>query len=166
MNGRLPREVTGRILAEAGGGGGAAAVPSEFSGELVFEDGVSAGFYSSFVTELQQWANVSGTGGYLQVSDFVLPYAGDELSFETQNATYATESCRFAMNAQVGRVTVPEPSHGQAGAQESRMFRAFHESVLSGKPDPQWADWALKTQRVVNGCLDSARQGGGAVVLD
>ena len=40
------------------------------------------------------------------------------------------------------------------------MFRAFHEAVLRGKPDPTWAEWALATQRVLHGCLDSARQGG------
>ena len=36
--------------------------------------GVSASFYCSFNTELQQWAHVSGTKGSISVRDFVLPH--------------------------------------------------------------------------------------------
>jgi hypothetical protein len=44
-------------------------------------------------------------------------------------------------------------------AQESNMVRAFADQVLSGKLNDAWPDWALKTQIVANGCLDSARTG-------
>src|SRR5262249_54197398 len=46
MKEALPERVTGRLLAEAGGG--AAPVPMELSGELFFTGGVSAAFYCSF----------------------------------------------------------------------------------------------------------------------
>lgn len=69
MNWEMPEEVTGRILSRQG------AVPTEFSGELFFKSGVSASFYCSFITENQEWAIVSGTRGYLEVRDFVLPFA-------------------------------------------------------------------------------------------
>src|ERR1043166_9599266 len=74
MNEQLPRIVTGRLLGEHGAGG--APVPVEFSGCMVYPDGVSASFYCSFRTENQQWAHVSGTRGHLKVDDFVLPFFG------------------------------------------------------------------------------------------
>ena len=40
------------------------------------------------------------------------------------------------------------------------MFRHFAELALSGSPDPEWGEMALKTQRVLDGCLESARRGG------
>ncbi|HEY2953576.1 MAG TPA: Gfo/Idh/MocA family oxidoreductase, partial [Verrucomicrobiae bacterium] len=49
MNEQLPRRVTGRILAEAGGRNSPAPVPAGFSGELLFDNGVSSGFYCSFL---------------------------------------------------------------------------------------------------------------------
>src|SRR5262245_72229 len=77
MNEQLPRSVTGRLLGEHAGQGGLP-VPVEFSGELLYPNGVSASFYCSFRTENQQWAHVSGTRGQLYVDDFVLPYFGCE----------------------------------------------------------------------------------------
>jgi len=35
--------------------------------------------------------------------------------------------------------------------------------VLSGQPDPHWAEVALKTQRVMDACLESARKDGASV---
>ena len=55
-----------------------AAVPTEFSAELFFADGVSATFFCSFLAEIQQWANLAGTKGSLYVPDFVLPWYGTE----------------------------------------------------------------------------------------
>src|SRR5262245_55025152 len=81
MNGQLPRHVTGRLLSEAGGKNSPSPVPAEFSGELLFHGGVSSGFYCSFLTHNEQWATVSGTKGYLALSDFVVPFFGSECSF-------------------------------------------------------------------------------------
>src|SRR4051812_10343367 len=61
MEGRMPQSVTGRMLREING------VPIEFSGELIFSNEVSSGFYCSFVTHNEEWAQVSGSKGYLQV---------------------------------------------------------------------------------------------------
>src|SRR5262249_16220271 len=82
MNWQMPRHVTGRLLSEGKGAGSPANVPTEFSGELVFEDGVSAGFYCSFITTIQQWSIISGTEGSLQITDFVLPFVGKDLAIE------------------------------------------------------------------------------------
>src|SRR5262249_10185883 len=56
MNWKLPERVCGEVLSEFRHPDSKLAVPTEFSGELFFEDGVSASFYCSFVTETEQWA--------------------------------------------------------------------------------------------------------------
>lgn len=163
QRGRMPKTVSGRLLAEAGRNDSPRSVPTEFSGEMVFEDGVSAGFYCSFLTELQQWANISGTKGYALIPDFVLPYAGSELGIHLEKATYTTKGCWFSMDPTSETQFVEESSHGLADAQESRMFRAFNDAVLSGKPRAEWPAWSVKTQRVLDACLASAREGGRSV---
>src|SRR5215471_8449873 len=100
LNWQMPRQVTGRLLSEAKGAGSPSNVPTEFSGELVFEDGVSAGFYCSFVTTIQQWAIISGTEGSIQISDFVLPFVGSELGIEFRRSDYRIEGCDFRMETE------------------------------------------------------------------
>ena len=164
MNFRLPQQITGRLLAEASGSGNRP-VPTEFSGELFFKGGVSAGFYCSFITELQQWAHVSGTKGSLRVDDFVLPGHGSELTFEVNNPVYRITGCDFDMDPGTRRITVPEHSHGHASAQETNLFRNFGNQVRSGELNEVWPEMALKTQQVMEGCLASARRDGCAVEL-
>jgi len=166
MNEQLPTAVSGRMLAEYAGPGSPEPVPTEFSGELFYPDGVSAGFYCSFLTEHQQWANVSGTKGYLHVRDFVLPYFGPELSFEVSNAVFNVQCCDFNMEDHTRRVAVAEYSNSAAGSQETNLFRNFSELVLSGRLDPTWGEISLKTQQVLDACLRSARDGGRIVELD
>ena len=165
MAGRLPRQVTGRLLTEQGRADSPSPVPAEFSGELLFEGGVSAGFYCSFLSALQQWAHVIGTKGSLRVDDFVLPFSGSKSSFEAGNAEFLVSGCEFKMEPGMCRVVVPEPSHGQATAQETNLFRSFAEQVRSGRLNEMWPDFALKTQQVVNACLESALAGGQPVSL-
>jgi predicted dehydrogenase len=165
MNWRMPRRVSGRLLLELGRADSPAAVPAEFSGELLFDGGVSSGFYCSFVTGHQQWANISGTRGYLQMADFVMPYRGGEISFEAQNAVFNINGCDFSMESRPRRVVVTEPSHGHADAQETNLFRNFAASVLAGRLNGLWPEAALKTQTVMEACLESARGGGSPVEL-
>ena len=49
LNWQMPRSITAKILAQS-----TASVPTEFSAELFFDDGVSAEFYCSFLTASQQ----------------------------------------------------------------------------------------------------------------
>ena len=157
MNWRMPRRVTGCILSQGGRPDSPAPVPLEFSGELLFEDGVSSGIYCSFITGLQQWANISGTRGYLQVSDFVMPFAGNELAVETQNAVFQITGCDFRMESHPRRITVAEHSHGHPDAQETNLFRTFADQVRTGRMNATWPEMALKTQQVLCACLESAR---------
>jgi hypothetical protein len=38
------------------------------------------------------------------------------------------------------------------------MFRDFANQVFSGRLNDDWPMWALKTQRVMDACLESARR--------
>lgn len=166
LKGQIPRGVTGRLLSQLGRVDSPRPVPTEFSGELFFESGVSASFYCSFLSELQQWAHISGTKGSLRVSDFVLPHFGNQLGFEVSNPAYTIEGCDFAMTPNIRHVTVPEYSNSHPSAQESRLFRNFANQVTSGNLNQVWPDIALKTQRVMDACLASAESDGRRVDLD
>jgi predicted dehydrogenase len=154
MKCQMPERVSGRTLAEHNG------VPVEFSGEMFFPQGVSASFYCSFRTENQQWAHVSGTKGSASLSDFVLPFYGSEGAFEVSKPVFDVRGCAFRMEEHTRRVAVREYSEGVPGAQEVNMIRAFSDLVNSRKLDPSWGDVALKTQLVLDACLESAREGG------
>ena len=157
MNWQMPRQVTGRILSQSGPDKASLSVPTEFSGELFFENGISAGFYCSFITDNQQWAVISGTNGYVNLQDFVLPFIGHDLSFEVCKADFRMSGGNFEMVPQVQRVRVEEPSHGKSGSQESNLFRNFSEQMRSGGLNSFWPEIALKTQKVMCASLDSAR---------
>jgi len=159
MQWQLPRSVTGRLLREQARPDSPATVPTEFAGELIFADNVSASFYCSFLAENQQWASVSGTEGYLHLRDFVLPYRGQEIALDVTRARFVTQGCDFHMEDHTRRVPVAEDDAGTPSAQESNMFRCFADRVLEGRPDPQWGQIALQTQQVLDACLRSARAG-------
>jgi predicted dehydrogenase len=154
----LPTRVTGRMLTEYGSGG--APVPLEFSGELFWPGGVSASFYCSFNTELQQWAHISGTKGSIAVADFVLPYYGCESAFVADRPVFNVKGTSYHWESHPKRYAVTEYSDGAPDAQETNMIRIFSGLVLSGKVDPAWGEIALKTQIVLDACLASARAGG------
>ncbi len=165
MNGKLPARVAGHMLAEHRRPDSPAAVPTDFSAELFFADGVSASFYCSFLTEIQQWAILGGTKGSLYVPDFVLPRYGAEAAFEVSNPIYTIAGCDFNMEEHTRRFAVREYSNSAENAQETNMFRRFAELVLSGRPDASWGEMTLKTQQVLDACLQSARSGGSVIDL-
>jgi predicted dehydrogenase len=163
MGWQMPSLVAGRLLSQFGHVGSPAPVPTEFSGELLFDGGVSAGFYCSFLAHNQQWAMVSGPRGYLRLEDFVLPFAGEELSFEVQKTTFRAQGGDFRMEPHARRSSVREHSHGHPSAQETNLFRNFSEQLRTGRLNKQWPEMALKTQAVMSTCFDSARQEGRAI---
>jgi predicted dehydrogenase len=165
MQWQMPRAVTGRCLNEFHAPGSAGPVPTEFSGELLFDGGVSAGFYCSFITALEQTATVTGTKGFLRVSDFVAPFHGSQTSFEVNNAAHEVHGCDFNMHANWRRVTVAEHSNSHPTSQETNMMRHFAERVHAGTLNDDWPMWTLKIQQVMHVCFESARQGGGLVSL-
>ncbi|MCG6923849.1 MAG: Gfo/Idh/MocA family oxidoreductase [Acidobacteria bacterium] len=159
MRFEMPTQVTARLLAEAGRPGGPGKVPFEVSGELLFPGDVSASFYCSFRAENQQWANVSGTRGLVHIPDFVLPFFGDEVRFEVTNSAFDVQGCEFHMQRRTRSVVVPEYSNSHPTAQEANLFRTFSSLVTSGRLDPHWGEIALATQRVMDACVESAKEG-------
>jgi predicted dehydrogenase len=159
MKYELPQRVSARVLAEAGRPDSPGTVPTEMSGELLFRDGVSASFYCSFRTENQQWANVSGTKGFVHVPDFVLPFFGDETHFEVTNSVFEVRGCDFDMQRRSRSVALPEYANSHATAQEAALFRDFSSLVLSGKREIRWGEIVLKTQLALDACRRSASEG-------
>ncbi len=163
---KLPKYVVGRTLATLKGDGSTESVPGEFSGELVYEDGFSASFYCSFLTEAQQWAHMSGDRGYLYINDFVLPRYGCESTFDVGHIDFVVHGCDFHMQEHIERHSVIEYSEGRRGAQEVEMFRTFSEHATSGKIDPQWGEITWGTQKVLDALIVSAAQSSQPVTLN
>jgi hypothetical protein len=74
--------------------------------------------------------------------------------------------CDFNMEKRTRHVTVAEYSNSAENSQETNMVRRFAELALSGQPDPHWGDISLKTQQVLDACVESARSGSRAVDLE
>ena len=163
LNFEMPVEVRGRILHGAKRPDSSADVPMEFQGELHFASGVSATFFNSFRANHQQWTNISGTKGYVQVNDFVLPYLGNEVGFDSANHNFVADGCYFTMEKVFHHHAVAEYSNNHRNSQEAALFRNFAGLVNSGKRDNYWPDIALKTQQVLDAALKSAHNGGVAV---
>ena len=155
MNWQLPRAVTGRILSQRGNSLSPAPAATDFSGELIFNDEMSAGFYSSFLSEKQQWVDVSGTKGHFLVSDFVHPFSDHEPVFALNHREVRVKCCDCAGPHTDSRVP----------AQDVSMFRNFANQVRSGRLNEDWPDMALKTQQVMDACFESAKQGGALVEI-
>lgn len=165
MNWQMPERITATALTERQREGSAGPVPIEFSAELFFPGDVTANFYCSFITHHQQWANISGTAGYIHVNDFVLPYKGDTASFDISNADFVTDGCDFEMLNHRRTEVTHESGNSTENSQETNLFRRFNELALSGTPDYYWADISLKTQMVLDECLEVARRNESAVSI-
>ena len=163
MNYEMPLEVRGRILHGVKRADSSDVVPMEFQGEMHFPNGVSATFFNSFRVNHQQWAHISGSKGYLQINDFVLPYFGNEVSFDVGNHNFEADGCYFTMEKTLRSHLLPEYSNNNRNAQETELFRSFADLVISGKHDHFWPEVALKTQRILDAALNSAKNGGSAV---
>jgi predicted dehydrogenase len=163
MNEQLPQRVVGRVLSQHDTGAGPP-VPLDFSGELFFSGDASASFFCSYRTGNQEWATVSGTHGAVCVRDFVVPFYGNEASFEADAPVLRVRSCcDFNMESHPRRLAVDEYSNGQPNAQETNMIRTFADIVTSGQRQPRWEEQALATQQVLDALLCSARQDCGSV---
>jgi predicted dehydrogenase len=165
MQWQLPERVTGRILSSVVRPARTPPVPTEFSGELYFPGGASCDFYCSFVTALQQRAIISGTRGSMAIHDFVLPFEGRELVFETGRMDYKFIGCDAFMETGPRRWKTAEHSNSHPTAQEANLIRNFTKQAQSGKLSAHWPEISLKTQQVLEACLKSARAGGNVVKL-
>lgn len=160
MNYEMPEKVVGRLLTTQSRADSPEPVPVEFSAELFYPNGVSATYYNSFITENQQWVNIAGTKGFIQIPDFVLPFVGAEVGFDIQQAKFSVKGCDFDMESHVNQVRTREFGSSHENAQETKLFRNFSAMVNSGQLDPFWGEITLKTQRLLDAALASAKQDG------
>ncbi len=165
MNWELPARVSGRILSQVNPPAGGTPVITEFSGELFFQNGASSDFYCSFVTALEQRVNLIGTKGWLSMNDFVLPFQGNHLAFETGRMEFHFKGTEAYMQPHLKRWLVREPGNSRRGAQEVNMVKNFANQVQSGRLIKFWPEVALKTQQVLEACLESARREEKMVIL-
>ncbi len=165
MDWQLPRRASGHVLRQSQDGSGQPPVPIEFCGELFFDDGVSAAFYCSFITRLQQRALICGSRGCLSVADYVLPHFGCETEFQTSQPAQNILGCDFNLEPHTRRWPLAEYSNSHPTAQESSLFRRFADQARSGKLDASWPQMALKTQQVMLACRESAAADGQPVTL-
>ena len=156
MNYAMPIEVIGRLLQGYQREDSPSAVPIEISGELLFGDGVSASFYNSFVTEHQQWANISGTGGQMYLQDFVLPYSGNQLRYFVTQSDFTMEGCDFLMAENRREFLTQEIASSGLHSQETNLFRRFSAILTSGRLESHWPEIAMKTQRILDAVMESA----------
>jgi predicted dehydrogenase len=159
VNFELPQRVSGNILSHHRDPSCDAAVPMSFSAELSFKDGVTASFYCSFESDLQQWASVGSTHGHVWLNDFVIPFSGRKPRFNAFHTTTEGEHCVMAMHEGKTEIEVNETSHGEVDSQETKLFRKFAAIVNSGQLDWSWAEASLKTQTVMDACFQAGLSG-------
>lgn len=157
----LPQRLTARMLRRTPTGD----VPLEFSAELFFEGGVTATMYNSFVTGHQQWAHLSGSKGFLQVNDFVLPYFANRSEFTVNRCDFNPTGWDFNMERYSETHEVAEYSNGTANAPEANLFRHFGDLVVSNRWEGEWHDYARKTQLLLDACYQSAKQDGAMIEI-
>ena len=160
-----PAEVSGRIVTRIERPGGDGFVPGEFIGELVFPSGVTAGFYCSFMTENQQLATVSGEQGYLTLNDFVLPFYDSKTNWQVHRHQLEIDNCRWSFRERSEAFSCDEYHSGEANAPEVKMLRTFGDIVSGKQRGDAFASRALLTQRVLDGCLESALGNHGLIPL-
>jgi predicted dehydrogenase len=153
---KTPSKITATCLSTFQGTDSPKAVPSQFSAELFFDNGVSASFYCSFETEHQQWAHISGERGSVWIEDFVLPTFGSNVGFDISRPEFISKECDFHMHRRVERISVAEYDSGHAPSQEINMFEAFQQSLQRSEPDERWGKMTLQTQEVLDQVFQAA----------
>ncbi|XP_054786152.1 uncharacterized oxidoreductase At4g09670-like [Prosopis cineraria] len=129
---------------------------------LYWEDGKSATFHCSYLSNLTTDMTVIGTKGSLHVHDFIIPYQEKEASFSAGSGS--------SFNDLVTAWAV-EPSEHVATTelpQEAQMVREFARLVgdikfKSLKPEKKWPTISRKTQLVVDAVKASIDKGFEAV---
>ncbi|MBB3209010.1 putative dehydrogenase [Rhodopirellula rubra] len=158
---RLPAAVSGRAISVYDGG----SVPSEFQGELKFDDDLTAGFFCSFRCVNQQTATITGDQGYLTIDDFVLPFVDAESKWQCHQHELQIDNCRWNFGRHTTNGAVREHASGEADSQEVRMIRSFGESILNRTRNERAADIAIKTQRVLDALRQSDAENGKWITL-
>lgn len=162
---RDPLQVSGRTIERLSREGSNDWVPGEFVGEMVLQDGITAGFFCSFASSNQQTGIVSGDAGYLTVDDFVLPLYSSQTDWQIHRHDLQIDNCRWNFRRRSESHHCDEYHSGESNAQEVQMVRCFADQVVSGRIDSQYAGRAVQTQQVLDACRRSDDLGGQFVTL-
>jgi predicted dehydrogenase len=166
MGYRMPESVSAHTHQTLQGSSSPAPVPGEMSGTLFFENGVSANFFCSFLVENQQLASISGSHGYITLNDFVLPFYGAEVAYTHASNVLEIDNCRWNMRQHATRKAVAEYASGEANSQEVNMIREMNHLALTRSLNDHWPDIALKTQRLLDACRESADGNGKLIAIN
>ena len=157
---RMPSHVRARTISSLQGKDSDGEVPGEMSGEMQFDNGLSAAFYCSFLTGNQQSVSLSGDDGYITLDDFVLPFCEAETSWHHHSHVLEIDNCRWDFRRHTDPKAIAEDPEDEASFQEVNLFRRFGECVLSGEIDSQFPELTLKTQQILDACRRSDAAGG------
>ena len=161
-----PIQVSGRTITPLSREGSDDWVPGEFAGELVFEGGITAGFFCSFLAANQQLATLSGESGYLTIEDFVLPLYDSQTRWQIHRHELEIENCCWNFRRRSESFHSDEYHSGESNAQEVQMVRTFADQVNSDNIDHALGDRAVQTQRILDACRRSDSMGGQFVPID
>lgn len=120
---------------------------------LLWPDGRTATFTTSFKTGHVMKLLVVGVEGSLEVDDFTLPAEEERCSFKVVSKTSWKEVLAgWHRREEVHEVRVEMP-------QEAHMVREFARLVGKGEVEPRWAEVSRKTQVVMDAVKRSIEQG-------
>lgn len=153
LNGEMPVRVRGHNL-----DGNWERPPVEFTGEMLFANGVTASFYCSFINGNQQWVHFSGTQGCARIDDFTLPWFGNSNSIHYNSPQFNRSGFDFNYESRESIFSVDEYSNAHPSAQEVNLVRNFSQQVIKGVVDPYWPSISLQTQRLMDALMKSARE--------
>jgi predicted dehydrogenase len=148
----LPATATGTCHKASDSG-----VPLDASVLLTWADGRTSAWHNSFLAAFRQCVSVAGTGGVLDVEDFVITrsHASTDFTVILQPGLDSTHS-----NV-VGEKSVTEV---RGCNQEQKMWEAFAEEVLrvkaGGVPSAEHPHQALLTQYILDAIMTSIAAGG------
>ncbi|XVF37267.1 hypothetical protein REPUB_Repub19eG0131600 [Reevesia pubescens] len=153
-NYELPKTVIalrGPVLNEAG-------IILDCGASLLWEDGKTATFHCSFLSNLTMNLTAIGTCGTLHLTDFIIPYQEHEASYTTSAKPGFNELVTgWVQLPSEHTVTVDLP-------QEACMVREFARLVKNIKkngaqPDQEWPTISRKTQLVLDAVKTSIEKG-------
>ncbi|MEM6469973.1 MAG: Gfo/Idh/MocA family oxidoreductase [Planctomycetota bacterium] len=156
----VPSRVSGRTVTPIHRESSNAWVPGQFAAEFEFADGVTAGFFCSFMSANQQTALVSGEAGYLSVDDFVLPLYDSQTNWKINRHELSIQGGYWNFKRRSDAFSCDEFHSGEAKSQEVQMIRTFVETASVNYPDRRFAERALKTQQVLDALRVSDDQSG------
>ncbi|KAJ4964531.1 hypothetical protein NE237_016380 [Protea cynaroides] len=145
----LPKTVTafrGPVLNEEG-------VILECGSYLQWEEGKTATFHCSFLSNLTVDMTALGTVGTLQVHDFAGPYEEKSASFTTVSQIGLTERSLPSHHV----VTTDLPQEASMVTEFSRLVKSIKDG--GSKPEAKWISLSRKTQLVVDAVKASIENG-------